>query len=119
MNFTSPSTAIATPRSYQDTRLPPPEYPLVISLVRLYRPRHSLNQARLAVEREPGTGEATNPPILRTEEEREVMSTLVIILLVLLILGGGGGFYWGGPYVGGGLGLVLLILLILALLGRI
>jgi hypothetical protein len=53
------------------------------------------------------------------EQERDVMSTLVIILLVLLILGGGGGYYWGGPYIGGGLGLVLLILLILALMGRI
>ena len=49
------------------------------------------------------------------------MSPILIILIILLIVGAGGGYYWGGdhgPYLGGGIGLVLLILIILALTGR-
>jgi hypothetical protein len=50
------------------------------------------------------------------------MSTLVIILIILLLIGVPGGWHYGGdrgPYIGGGLGLILLVLIILALLGRI
>lgn len=48
--------------------------------------------------------------------------TILLILLIILICGGfvgrGDGPFYGGPYVGGGLGLVLLIVLILVLSGR-
>lgn len=50
------------------------------------------------------------------------MSPLLLILIVLIIIGVPGGWYWGGdrgPYWGGGIGLVLVILLILALTGRL
>jgi hypothetical protein len=47
------------------------------------------------------------------------MSPLLIILIVLLIVGVPGGWRYGGPYMGGGLGLVVLILIILALTGRL
>lgn len=46
--------------------------------------------------------------------------TILIVILILVLIGGiPSGFYGGGPYLGGGLGLVLLILLILALAGRL
>lgn len=52
------------------------------------------------------------------------MGTILLIVLTLLLLGGfrdwgPGPFYGGGPYLGGGLGLVLVIVLILVLLGHI
>ena len=55
------------------------------------------------------------------------MSLLAIILIIVLLGGVGFGYpyggrsaYWGGGwYAGGGLGLVLVIVLILALVGRI
>ena len=47
------------------------------------------------------------------------MSLLLIILIVLLIVGVPGGWRYGGPYLGGGVGLVILILLILVLTGRL
>ena len=51
------------------------------------------------------------------------MSPLLIILILFLVLGGGGwgwansGFA-GGPYLGGGIGLVLLIVVLFFLFGR-
>jgi hypothetical protein len=47
------------------------------------------------------------------------MNLLLIILIVLLLVGVPGGWRYGGPYVGGGVGLVVLILLVLALAGRL
>ena len=48
------------------------------------------------------------------------VGTILLILLILLLVGGfPTGFYGQGPYLGGGLGLVLLIVLILVILGRI
>jgi hypothetical protein len=47
------------------------------------------------------------------------MNLLLIILIVVLLVGVPGGWRYGGPYMGGGLGLVVLILIILALMGRI
>ena len=52
------------------------------------------------------------------------MNVVLVVILVLLLFGGLGGYHfqgwnYGGPYIGGGLGLVLLILLILALVGRL
>jgi Protein of unknown function (DUF3309) len=47
------------------------------------------------------------------------MSPLLIILIVLLIVGVPGGWRYGGPYMGGGVGLIVLILIILALTGRL
>jgi hypothetical protein len=50
------------------------------------------------------------------------VNTLVLILLIVLLCGGFGWHrsgYYGGLYLGGGLGLVLVILIILALLGRL
>ena len=47
------------------------------------------------------------------------MSPLLIILIVLLLIGVPGGWRYGGPYMGGGVGLVVLILLILVLMGRL
>jgi hypothetical protein len=49
----------------------------------------------------------------------KTMRAIVLILIILLLLGGGGGFYYGGPYMGGGVGTVILVLLILAVLGVI
>ena len=43
---------------------------------------------------------------------------VIILVLNLLFLFGGVGFYYGVPYVGGGLGTVLLIILIVLLLRR-
>lgn len=49
-----------------------------------------------------------------------MLYTILIIVLILALVGGiPNGFYGQGPYLGGGLGLVLVILLILVLLGRI
>lgn len=50
------------------------------------------------------------------------MSPLVLILILILVFGAGGwgwhsSGYVGGPYLGGGLGLVLLLLLVWLLLG--
>jgi hypothetical protein len=47
------------------------------------------------------------------------MNLLLIILIVLLLVGVPGGWRYGGPYMGGGVGLILLILIILALTGRL
>jgi Protein of unknown function (DUF3309) len=47
------------------------------------------------------------------------MNVLLIILIVVLLIGVPGGWRYGGPYVGGGVGLVVLILIILALTGRL
>jgi hypothetical protein len=47
------------------------------------------------------------------------VSPLLIILIVLLLVGVSGGWRYGGPYMGGGVGLVLVILLILVLMGRL
>jgi hypothetical protein len=47
------------------------------------------------------------------------MNLLLIILIVLLVVGVPGGWRYGGPYLGGGVGLVVLILIILALSGRL
>ena len=47
------------------------------------------------------------------------MNPLLIILIVLLIVGVPGGWRYGGPYAGGGVGLIVLILIILALTGRL
>lgn len=55
------------------------------------------------------------------------MSPLAVVLLIVLVcilFGGftpirGGNFYGGGPYLGGGVGLVLVIIVILAVLGRL
>jgi Protein of unknown function (DUF3309) len=46
------------------------------------------------------------------------MSLLLIILIVLLLVGVPGGWRYGGPYAGGGVGLVILILIILALMAE-
>lgn len=49
-----------------------------------------------------------------------MLYTILIIVLILALVGGiPNGFYGQGPYLGGGLGLVLVVLLILVLLGRI
>jgi hypothetical protein len=47
------------------------------------------------------------------------MNLLLIILIVVLLIGVPGGWRYGGPYLGGGVGLVVLILIILALSGRL
>jgi hypothetical protein len=47
------------------------------------------------------------------------MNPLLLILIVLLLVGVPGGWRYGGPYMGGGVGLVVLILIILALTGRL
>jgi len=52
------------------------------------------------------------------------IGTLILIILVIALLGGfsgigGGPFYGQGPYLGGGLGLIVVVLLILLLVGRI
>jgi len=53
---------------------------------------------------------------------------LLVILLVVILLGGiapwganpgPAHFYGGGPYLGGGLGLIVLILVVLLVVGRI
>jgi hypothetical protein len=56
---------------------------------------------------------------LRIYAKGNAMRAVVVILVILLLLGGGGGYYYGGPYIGGGLGTVILVLLILAILGVI
>jgi hypothetical protein len=47
------------------------------------------------------------------------MNPLLLILIVLLLVGVPGGWRYGGPYMGGGVGLIVLILIILALTGRL
>jgi Protein of unknown function (DUF3309) len=56
------------------------------------------------------------------------MGLILVIILILFLLGGfpqwgsyqgSNHFYGGGPYLGGGLGLVVLILIILLVVGRI
>ena len=47
------------------------------------------------------------------------MNPLLLILVVLLLVGVPGGWRYGGPYMGGGVGLIVLILIILALTGRL
>lgn len=47
------------------------------------------------------------------------MNMLILLLIVLLLVGGGGGYYYGGPNIGGGIGLVPIVLLVLALMGRL
>ena len=49
------------------------------------------------------------------------MDPIVILLIVLLILALGGWRFGGdqGPYLGGGLGLVLIVLLVLYLMGAL
>jgi len=47
------------------------------------------------------------------------MNLLLIILILVLIVGVPGGWRYGGPYMGGGVGLIVLILIILALTGRL
>jgi Protein of unknown function (DUF3309) len=52
------------------------------------------------------------------------IGTILLIILVILFLGGfssfgSGPFYGHGPYLGGGIGLVLLVVLILVLLGHL
>lgn len=51
------------------------------------------------------------------------MSLILIIVLLFVLFGGGYGWhrsgYSGGPYLGGGLGLILVVVLVLALMGRI
>ena len=52
------------------------------------------------------------------------VGTILLIILVIALLGGftgigGGRFYGRGPYLGGGIGLLLIIVLILVLLGRL
>jgi hypothetical protein len=47
------------------------------------------------------------------------MNPLLIILIVVLLVGVPGGWRYGGPYMGGGVGLIVLILIILALMGRL
>jgi len=53
------------------------------------------------------------------------MNVILIVVLVLLLVGAFGGVPLGwygtghGPYLGGGIGLILLILLILVLAGRL
>jgi hypothetical protein len=55
----------------------------------------------------------------------ESVNIFVLLLILLLLFGGGGWYggragYWDGSYgLGGGLGLVLLIVVVLALLGRL
>ena len=50
------------------------------------------------------------------------MSLILIIIVLIIVFGGAGygvrGTYANGPYIGGGLGLVLLLVLIWLLLGR-
>jgi hypothetical protein len=51
------------------------------------------------------------------------MSPILIVLIILLIFGVGGygwhsAGYVGGPFLGGGVGLIVLILVILLLMGR-
>lgn len=51
------------------------------------------------------------------------MTTLLVIICIVLLLGGGGygwraGYYGPGVF-GGGIGLIVLILVVLALLGRL
>jgi hypothetical protein len=52
-------------------------------------------------------------------EGGRAMNLLLIILIVLLVVGVPGGWRYGGPYLGGGVGLVVLILIILALSRRL
>jgi hypothetical protein len=52
------------------------------------------------------------------------VGTILLIILIIALLGGftgigGGRFYGRGPYLGGGIGLLLVIVLILVLLGRL
>jgi hypothetical protein len=51
------------------------------------------------------------------------MSLILIVILLVVLFGGGYGWhrsgYSGGPYLGGGVGLILLVILVLALMGRI
>jgi Protein of unknown function (DUF3309) len=52
------------------------------------------------------------------------LGTLLMIILLIALLGGftgfgGGPFYGQGPYLGGGLGLLLLIVVVLLVLGKI
>jgi hypothetical protein len=54
-----------------------------------------------------------------SSEGGQAMNLLLIILIVLLVVGVPGGWRYGGPYLGGGVGLVVLILIILALSGRL
>jgi hypothetical protein len=47
------------------------------------------------------------------------MNPVLLILIVVLLVGVPGGWRYGGPYMGGGVGLIVLILIILALTGRL
>ena len=52
------------------------------------------------------------------------VGTILLIILIIALLGGfsgigGGRFYGRGPYLGGGIGLLLVIVLILVLLGHL
>jgi hypothetical protein len=47
------------------------------------------------------------------------MNPLLLILILVLLVGVPGGWRYGGPYMGGGVGLIILILIILALTGRL
>jgi uncharacterized protein DUF3309 len=51
------------------------------------------------------------------------MNLLVVILIILFLVGVPGAHYWGhanyGYWPGGGVGLILLILIVLALAGRL
>lgn len=47
---------------------------------------------------------------------------LILVLLIIFLLFGGYGYRtgnYGGPYMGGGLGVVLIVLIVLLLLGHI
>jgi hypothetical protein len=58
-------------------------------------------------------------PSVNRLEGGHAMSLLLIILIVVLLVGVPGGWRYGGPYMGGGVGLIILILIILALTGRL
>lgn len=45
------------------------------------------------------------------------MNPLLILLIILFVVGPYGGYRYGGPYLGGGVGLVLLIVLLVYLFG--
>ena len=47
------------------------------------------------------------------------MNPLLLILILVLLVGVPGGWRYGGPYMGGGVGLIILILIMLALTGRL
>lgn len=63
-------------------------------------------------------GQATICP----REQGASMPIIIVIILIVLLLGGGGyGWHsgYGGPYLGGGVGLVVLVLVVLLLMGRV